>query len=312
MLNSCWFALFCTSVYAVSIVTIGLLKPTGLGPNFTFPLAGYGHLLSRIQEADQKQDVDVIVLGSSHAYRGFDPRIFKEEGLTMFNLGSSSQTIIQSEYLLQRYLDSMKPKMVVLEVYTPLLESDGVECNLDLLANDGLNPATVQLSVQHPNLKILNAMIYSGFRRLFHLNDGLVQPAREGSDTYIPGGYVQKDLFTNTKFNSSPPKKIHINPKQWNSLDHIAQLLHKKNISLMLVMAPVTSLDYAAIANQQEIENKLSKLGVYWNFNRIMELNDSLHFYDQHHLNQKGVELFNRLFIDELKKNQYFNTKDSY
>ena len=36
----------------------------------------------------------------------------------------------------------------------------------------------------------------------------------------------------------------------------------------------------------------------YYNFNNIMEVDDSLHFYDAHHLNQDGVELFNEKLIE--------------
>jgi hypothetical protein len=39
----------------------------------------------------------------------------------------------------------------------------------------------------------------------------------------------------------------------------------------------------------------------YYDFNNIVELDDSLHFFDRHHLNQKGVEKFNNKLIDVLE-----------
>ena len=38
----------------------------------------------------------------------------------------------------------------------------------------------------------------------------------------------------------------------------------------------------------------------YYNFNTLIKLDDSLHFYDPHHLNQLGVETFNAELIDLL------------
>ena len=41
----------------------------------------------------------------------------------------------------------------------------------------------------------------------------------------------------------------------------------------------------------------------YYNFNEILTLNDSLSFYDYDHLNQNGVELFNKKLIELLDEN---------
>jgi hypothetical protein len=37
-----------------------------------------------------------------------------------------------------------------------------------------------------------------------------------------------------------------------------------------------------------------------YDFNTIINLDDTLHFYDSNHLNQKGVEVFNHSLISEL------------
>lgn len=42
----------------------------------------------------------------------------------------------------------------------------------------------------------------------------------------------------------------------------------------------------------------------------IMNLNDSLYFYDSHHLNQIGVELFNEKLINILKEDNYLPIKN--
>ena len=58
-------------------------------------------LYQRVREADTTANVNILVLGASHAYRGIDPRVFTEKGYRLFNLGSSSQTPLQTQILLK-------------------------------------------------------------------------------------------------------------------------------------------------------------------------------------------------------------------
>jgi hypothetical protein len=44
--------------------------------------------------------------------------------------------------------------------------------------------------------------------------------------------------------------------------------------------------------------------GVYYNFNELLELEDELHFYDEDHLNQSGVEIFSAKLIEILFENE--------
>ncbi len=69
----------------------------------------YGHSWKRLREAKEYGDVDVLILGSSLAYREIDVRAFDSLGLKAFNLGSSSQTPLQASFLLDNYLDKLDP-----------------------------------------------------------------------------------------------------------------------------------------------------------------------------------------------------------
>lgn len=48
--------------------------------------------------------------------------------------------------------------------------------------------------------------------------------------------------------------------------------------------------------------NNYGNYGNYYNFNEILDLNDSLYFFDKFHLNQKGVEIFDRKLIKILSE----------
>ena len=46
------------------------------------------------------------------------------------------------------------------------------------------------------------------------------------------------------------------------------------------------------------LKNTISTFGNYIDFNEVLQLDDSC-FYDEDHLNQKGVELYNHCLIEE-------------
>ena len=48
----------------------------------------------------------------------------------------------------------------------------------------------------------------------------------------------------------------------------------------------------------------MSTYSKFYNFNEIIDLNDSLHFFDSHHLNQNGVKIFNNKLIELLDINK--------
>ncbi len=60
--------------------------------------------------------VDVLFLGSSHAYSSFLPQaLYDEYGLTSYNLGMGNQNLVLNYFWLKEALKYQKPKVVVLE-----------------------------------------------------------------------------------------------------------------------------------------------------------------------------------------------------
>jgi hypothetical protein len=73
-----------------------------------------------------------------------------------------------------------------------------------------------------------------------------------------------------------------------------------QGIELILIQAPVTKATYKAYTNNQFFDEEMKKYGPYLNFNERINLNDSLDFFDGHHLNQNGVVKFNKALMEEL------------
>jgi hypothetical protein len=259
----------------------------------------YGHMFSRIKELKETKDIDLLFIGASQAYRGLDTRIFRSAGYRSFNLGSSNQTPLQSEVLLKRYLKKLNPKKIIYVVYPEVFSADGVESSLDIIANDRIDFDIIKLVLKQKNLKLFNTLIYAGYRDLFHLNKRFKEPIKKGEDTYIEGGYVEKVVayYCHREFEESTWQ---FNKSQFHSFERSLDQIKKNNIKLVLVQAPTPKSFYSSITNNADFDSRMEKYGEYYNFNSILNLDDSLNFYDQFHLNQLGVEIFDQKLIEIL------------
>ena len=299
ILNIILFFVFSVLFYMTVLFVWGLYLPTILKPNLNYKIGSTGHLFTRLAEAKKVSDVDVLFLGSSHAYRNFDTRIYSEIGLTSFNLGSSGQTHIQTNVLMRRYLERMNPKLVIYEVYPETFNLDGVESSLDVIANDKNDSRSVNMALQINNIKTYNTLLYGIMLDFLNINNGFKEPIEKGVDKYIPGGFVERRInyFTPVVFND---KDIKFNKEQTEAFTDNLSFLKSKKIKVILVYAPIPPSNYESYSSNKYYDNIMANFAKYYNFNELMELNDSLYFMDSDHLNQKGVELFNLKLIEVL------------
>jgi hypothetical protein len=283
--------------YVVLVCIWGEFLPEQWRKNLNYKTGSGGNVYSRLEEAKTYGNTDVVFLGSSHTYRGFDPRIFEKHGYRAFNLGSSSQTPVQTLVLVNRYIDQLDPEVIIYEVYPGSFTGDGVESALDLIANDKNDLESIKMALKTKHIKVFNTLIYGFFRDLTGLNKGFKDTVNAGNDRYISGGFVESDVkyYKNA---AQPEKLLEFKDMQFKSFEKVCNEIKSRGIRLVLVEAPVGKEFYKAYKNKDVFDKKMESLGDYYNFNEIMEVDDSLHFYDAHHLNQIGVELFNEKLID--------------
>lgn len=298
------FTVFC---YVFLLLIVGNYAPVIFKKNLNYKIGSYGHMFTRILEIEKINKVDVLFVGSSHSYRGFDPRIFKKYNYQVFNLGSSSQSPLQEELLLNQYLDKLNPKLIVFEMYPATFESDGVESGLDILANNKIDFNSVKMCLTINNIKLYNTFIFGLYQQLRGINKRYKEDLKKNEDTYIEGGFVERKItYYQSPKDVAGNKRYHINTIQSNTFQKILHKLSNKKIKYVLVQAPISKSCYNSYSNNNEIDSLFNSWGPYYNFNKILSFNDSL-FYDKHHLNQNGVMEFNRAFIELLKKENLLN-----
>lgn len=263
----------------------------------------YGHLWTRLREADTTRNVDVLILGSSLAYRGIDTRSFDSLGIRAFNLGSSSQTPMQTGFLLDRYLDQLNPKLILWEVSPFTFQNNGEESLIDVSSNYGFHHELLKQSYEIGSQESLKTLTFSLMdQMLFDFYD-FNQPVDWKDDKYIKGGFVEKSVENYIRNMPLKKREVELRETQINAFED--QLAFLKNRKLILFQSPINKTDYQAISNREEINDYFNSVVLrydlqgFYNFNEIeiSDLQTKDHFYNQFHLNQRGVEIFNRKLI---------------
>ena len=312
-------ALFILALAPLYLTTVWAVGKCGLGANVKYIPGNYGMMGLRLAEADGKgraDSPDLLFVGSSHCYRTFDTRVYNLAGNNCFNLGSSNQTPRQTYALLERYLRRLSPQLVVIEVHPDIMANSGNESALDLLSNTRIDAPMRRMAWRQKDLRVFNTMCCSWVDRLLHggnidPGDSVVNVGTTSGDTmlavdfrYISGGFVEVTPYC-YKPTTIKPTTIAVRDDQMKGLEDCIALLDDYSIPYLLVEVPSTRCRYASYTNHADFEQKMrslvSKDGEYLNLNedrRLMsQLDDTTCFFDDDHLNRKGVDIFNKFFL---------------
>ncbi len=280
---------------------------------------GFGHSFQRFQEIQHYGDVDILFLGSSHAYRTFDNRLYADYGLKTFNMGSPNQTPLNSYYLLKKHIDDVNPKWVILELYTGVLDRDGLESFYDLATNTPFSQELVEMAFAINSPHAYNKIVEKWVQHV----TGIAPPVKQkdfSGEAYVAGGYVEYSQSKpkimpvdmqhpnyQTEFAPEEMREVELLDLQISYVHKILKLVSQKNARAILVTQPVPQAYLAQISNYEEVEKTINSIASlydvpYLDFNKYNVLDSYLHFEDSDHLNPEGVRRFNRALIKELVK----------
>lgn len=297
------FGIVCAVLYVAAIALVGAVVPARFIPNLKYPLGGYGHMHTRTRELIDHPPVDVLFIGSSHAYRGFDPRIWAKRGYQTFNLGSSAQTPIQSELLLREYLPTLRPQVLVIEVHPGPFRDEGLESAVDLIANRPLDAATVAMAFRTHSVMVINGLIHGATRQLLGTDRDFNERSVIGSDQYVLGGFVERKVGRFSPSGKLQRGFTEPRPDQWSAFLRMLSLSREHGCEVILVEAPTTKWLYASLyTDHDRFAERMAAEGRYIDMNGKVDLDDSLHFFTKGHLNQEGVERFNSALLDTLER----------
>ena len=234
---------------------------------------------------------DAIVLGSSHAYRGYDPRIFEQAGVSMFNAGTSAQNAKGSLVLYNEYLRD-RADVFILDVYDPVFELEGTESNMRLIQNVPTNAAAFALVKQEVKMYTLNALVV----RLASMN---VKDEAPNTD-YIKNGFCEKKgiLYAVEPLNDSV---FDANEEMFLAFEKMIKQMQSEGKRIVLCSHPLPACHGLHNYHDkflQRFSPLIQRLGVpYIDFTYYTEGFGINEFADLSHLNQQGVELYNRILF---------------
>jgi hypothetical protein len=270
--------------------------------NYTLP-GGYGYTLTRFREAEETHDIDVLFLGSSRCYYSFAPHVFDRLGLKTFNMGSPSQTPLNTRFLLDRYWDRLNPKLVVFEVNLHILEKDGIESFYDLMINTpaSWDMARMGLATKHPHS--ITGMAVHTLASLTAPFESVRMQDRP-MDAYLGKGAVAAKNFNEETFKEQPAP-VHIPQRQLDYLADVIDFVRSHNAQIILAVAPIPKEWCPIITNYAEVMADLGSLAErhgarLYDFNAAMTLDTRTDFKDFHHLNANGSKIFSYDILDSL------------
>ena len=234
---------------------------------------------------------DAIVLGSSHAYRGYDPRIFEQAGVSVFNAGTSAQNAKGSLVLYNEYLRD-RADVFILDVYDPVFELEGTESNMRLIQNVPTNAAAFALVKQEVKMYTLNALAV----RLASLN---VKDEAPNND-YVKNGFCEKKgiLYAVEPLNDSV---FDANEEMFLAFERMVKQMQADGKRIVLCSHPLPQSPGLRNYHEKFLSRftpLIECLGVpYIDLTYYTEGFGVNEFADLSHLNQQGVELYNQLLL---------------
>ena len=246
---------------------------------------------------------DAIVLGSSHAYRGYDPRIFEKAGVSLFNAGTSAQNAKGSFVLYNEYLRD-RSDVFILDIYDPVFELEGTESNMRLIQNVPTNAAAFALVKQEVKMYTLNALAV----RLASLN---VKDEAPNAD-YIKNGFCEKKgiLYAVEPLNDSV---FDANEEIFEAFETMIKQMQADGKRIVLCSHPLPTS--VGVHNYHDkfltrFTPLIARLGVpYIDLTYYTEGFGINEFADISHMNQQGVELYNRLLLNSPSFNEVVKEK---
>ncbi|MBX2982332.1 MAG: hypothetical protein KF843_06660 [Flavobacteriales bacterium] len=282
-----------------------MIKVPVMGTPLIFRTGDYynlpgGHSWQRFHEFDPAKRWDAVIIGSSHAYRGYDPSVFAAHGHHAFNLGSSAQTPLNSYYVIEHYLDSTNCGLLIFDVFEGSLQNTGLESTADLTQNVTSDGAAWGMAWALRDLRGLNMMALRMISRP-------TEPDYTNSD-YVGLGYAVKKDSVGTEAGPPSKKPVELFERQRHFLEACIQLCRDRGIPLVITShyARSNMRGEAHEVLAQYMDSILTGTSIpYLDYTDTPGIEDRYWFFDHNHLNATGARIFTTELVDTLESLGY-------
>ena len=300
------------------------------------PYLDGGRFYTRIMEHElysSEENIDLLMLGSSHIYWQYDPEIIDEYlGVHSFNAGTSAQQFDTGYALLVEAGKRNDIKTVIFEICSSrkgVILSDRQDLSQIYIVSDymhmGLNKIRYLLNASGPE-RYVNSFFPLLRNKQNYLDRGYItnvirrklskeyrsysfpdEPAESGT-RYIGRGYLERstcipDEDWKTEEVTPPVKDDMFSEDEKKSLMDTVNYCREHGIKLILVSTPLTDFNLAQFGNYDTGREQIVRFAEendleFYDFNLCRPeyfTCESDKFFDRSHMNRKGAVEYSRL-----------------
>lgn len=304
---------FATATVLYLVVFFGLTRTRILGKQAIYRTNDYyqwkgGVAYAKFKEWAEGKRYDAVVIGSSHAYRGYDPRVFDARGYSMFNLGSSAQTPLSGYAILEEYVTKDRTPLVIIDLYENSFDQEGMESVSDLTQNMSSDRAALRLAASFRDPRGMNMFTL----RMMNKNG----PSMWADPDYKGAGFAIKPDSARTSVKYDLGRKLRLNARQTEYFIKCLDLCKERGVRAVLCthFAPHQSDHSRHAAFAMFVDSVLTTRDpaedLRWlDFSYDHDMDDHAHFCDHNHLNEAGARIFNARLVDSLVAKGYLRQR---
>ncbi len=297
--------IFFTALFYFSLFFLLYSIKDDFGKPFIYHTEDYylqkgGNAYRTFHNFDRNKQYDIVVLGASHAYRGYDPRIFNKHGLLLYVLGTSNQSIINEYFVLKEYIRERTTRLIILDVYDECFLENGYEFEsaADMIPNlNGSVFTPLKLAFALNDFRAINMCVMRQFNKP-------VPAINLDQKQYIYNGYCE-----NTDSIKKPVESDKITDQIGSTkLFYLKKLLETaiaSKIKIVAINHPNPNKNYR-LQHEKFMEIIQPILKSYdvplLDYAYVLPMDSKNHFYDYTHMNQAGVTIFNEVLINDLQR----------
>jgi hypothetical protein len=231
---------------------------------------------------------DIVLIGNSRAYRGFDPDVLSREfGGSIVNLTLPGASIEVSEALVEDYLDRYgSPRLLIVELSGLMMDPDTVK-ELRIFAGRS-NRIAELLRTYYPRI------YYAGrVTNLFDFNNGMA--LNMADKIFRPMPDLRLDNAMSASMAMNAPEGTYFVPRANDvaAARRLIALIRARGIDVRFVLMPVatTFAQRNRLDDLRETAQRLTHGYRLWDFTQGPPT-EPRHFADYVHLNRDGVGAF--------------------
>lgn len=231
----------------------------------------------------EKNSIDVLAIGASDVGRGYSPvKVWKEYGITSFNLGTSNQTFSLAYYLIKETIKYQTPKVIVLDMDALFVEKDAPEgeyrklfdnLKLDDVKMQAINDERVRAGDKLPYIFPLLRFHdrYNKLEEEDFKTKSLSKKYKKLSYMGMAMSYEIKPYIDTKEYMKDKGEVEKVPDENLYYLEKIINLCNENNIQILWVEIPsATSWSYARYKKTAELAQKYNIEFIDYNLEEMM------------------------------------------